>query len=945
MPTTLLWFRRLRAVLCAFLFLFPLSGLGQVVEVFSTPGAGSWTVPCGVTYVTVAVYGGGGGGGGSNTAGQAGGGGGAGGYAETGFIVTPGDVIPFTIGTGGSAGGPAGNGGAGGQTNLQPYSGLTAFGGSGGLCENNGGGGGAGGTTTLFGTYIFGENGNAGGASIGGHGGSNNGPNGGSGGLGGAAGVNGGNGFSLGSGGGGGGSKSGGANTSGGAGAGGGVVFTYNTTVTQPDAGADLDLCGITNLSGNTPDFGWTGTWTLVSGSASIASPNSPNSGISGIAAGSCATFRWTFTSPGCTSLFDEVTICNPVICNDDPCGAMPITVSTTGCSYTQYSNTGATASTGMAEPGCGNYDDNDVWFSLTVPANGQVTLQALDNGATGSVYPAIAVYEGTCDNLTHAGCDQTTSTITPSEISYNGTPGSTIYVRVWDYLDSENGFGLCAFTHTNSTGNVLPGNTSVTCGTPMTFMDPGGTGNYSVNSSAHYVICPDTPGQFVTLDFSSGFFNVENGFDAITILDGGDLTAPIIGQYTGTNSPGVVTSSASDGCLTVMFMSDYIVTQPGWQATVTCSSTAGTNNVVCSPTNCSGNCGQWICMDGIYPTTNDGNGIEDLALGTSGCFGAAGEIASKWFYFTILEDGTIEFTFDGPNGQDYDFAVWGPSTDGNPPCPFNTGEGPIRCSYAAVGNTGNPVGINAALGAGEQYEGVEGDGWVDALYTQAGETYAMILNIYMNGNPQPDIDLSIGGTGTIDCAPVFLPVEMHSLKGINQGDRNYVSWVTTNEMNNDFFTLEHSINGIDWEYAGTVDGSGTTTHSTYYGLYDNNPYFPVSYYRVRQTDYNGDFKYSETIAVNANRTPGEHLISELFPNPASTYVTFVYNGIGVTPANPLNIRVLDEFGHEVMNYNYVELLSGMPTSLRTSELGSGTYQLVASQRDQVYKQKLVVTH
>ena len=923
------------------LLLFPLSGVSQTTEIYST--SGTWQVPCGVTSVTIAVYGGGGGGGGSNSGGLAGGGGGAGGYAEATFAVSPGDMIPYTVGTGGSGGGPAGNGGTGGQSNLNPFSGLSALGGTGGFCENAGGGGGTGGTGSGWAINITGNNGNPGGVIIGGHGGNNDGPNGGSAGLGAGAGLNGGNAGDYGAGGGGGGDKDAGANTSGGNGSSGAVVFTYTSTVTRPDAGADINLCGVTNLSGNIPDAGWTGTWSLVSGSATITSPNSPTTAISGIAAGSCATFRWSFTMLGCLTLTDEVTICNPLICNDNPCGATPIGVSTTGCSYTQYSNSGATPTTGVVEPGCGNYSDNDVWFTMVVPANGQITIQAVDNGAPGSVYPAIAVYEGTCTDLLHAGCDQTTSTITPSEISYNGTPGSTIYVRVWDYFYSESGFGLCAYTHTNPTGSVLPGTTSVTCGTPMTFMDPGGSGNYSVNSSSHYIICPDTPGEFVTIDFLSGanFFDIENGFDAMTILDGGGLDAPIIGQYTGTNNPGEIISGAPDGCLTIMFMSDNIVTDFGWLATVSCTTEVVTNTYVCSPTNCSGECGQWICQDGLYPTTNDGNGIEDLAMGTSGCFGAAGEIASKWFYFTILTDGTIEFSFNGPNGQDYDFAVWGPSTDGNPPCPFNTGEGPIRCSFAANGS--NPVGLNAGLSGGEQFEGVEGDGWVDALNTVAGETYAMILNIYQNGNPQPDIDLTIGGTGTIDCAPVFLPVEMHSLNGINQGEKNFISWVTNSELNNDFFTLERSINGFEWAYAGTIDGAGTSVKPIYYSLYDYQPNLPVTYYRVKQTDFDGKFEYSDVIAVNAKRIPGDNIISELFPNPANSYVTFTYNGTKVSGLDPLNIRVVDKLGTEVMNYNYVELLAGMPTTLRTSELASGTYQLIATQGGNSFSQKLVI--
>jgi hypothetical protein len=836
------------------------------------------------------------------------------------------------VGAGGPGGNPAGAGGPGSQSNWNGGV-LWAIGGTGG--QPNGGVGGTGGNASAWATNVTGGDGFDGADMIGGDGGNAGGPNGGNGGNGGPGGIDGSIGGSYGGGGGGGGDKVGNSNPSGGQGASGAVIITYTSTVTLPDAGADQNLCGITNLAGNTPDAGWTATWTTISGPGSATSPNNPSSGLAGINPGTCTVFEYSFSMAGCPTQTDQVTICAPVICNDDPCGAMTIPISTSGCSYTQYSNTGSTATTGVTEPGCANYDDNDVWFQVTVPANGQVSFQAIDNGAPGSVYPGIAIYDGPdCSNLSHAGCDQTTSTGAPSEISYNGTPGETIWIRVWDWLDSESGFGLCAFTHNNTAGDIMPGATNtLTCGTTATFMDPGGTGNYMVNSAANYTICPDTPGQYITVDFSLGFFDIENGWDRLTILDGSQTDAPIIGQYTGTNSPGVVTSGAADGCLTFQFQSDNIVTDLGWEAIVSCSPTQATNTYVCSPTNCSGECGQWICADGLYPTTNDGNGIEDLAIESSGCFGTAGEVASKWFYFTVLSDGTIEFIFDGPNGQDYDFAIWGPSTDGNPPCPMNTGEAPIRCSYADVSNTANPVGLSAALGGGEYYEGAEGDGWVDALDVVAGETYAMILNIFMTGNPQPEIDLTIGGSGTLDCTPVVLPITLVDFYGINQGERNLLSWITSSEMNNDYFTVEGSINGYEWYHVGDVKSVGNSHDKQFYQLADGTPNIPVTYYRLIQVDVDGGRSYSDVIAVNANRGETDVLVTELFPNPTNSFANFTYTGDN--ELEPLNVTLKNEMGQTVQEFNYISVHKGMTNMLNVEDLKSGVYQVIFTQGNQ----------
>lgn len=939
----------MRAFLPKTLIVFIISCLGnfsmaQITEIFNTPGPGTWTVPCGVNFITVGVYGAGGGGGGSNTNSIGGGGGGSGAYVGNTYFVVPGQVFSYDVGQGGQGSPtPSGNGSTG---QLSVFNGnLFAPGGTGGRAASIGGANGTGGIVTIGWppVTIDGNDGNPGTVVTGGKGGNHPGPLGGVGGPGGAPGAPG---NPYGAGGGGGGRRDGSNTTVGSPGANGAIVITYNTTVTQPSAGPNVNTCNVVFLQGNAPDLGWTGTWSVVSGAPVIADVNDPNSQITIPVPGTCATVRWTFSAPGCPDLYDEVTICYPLICNDDPCGAIPLTVNNGSCSYTTFSNNGATHSTGMVEPGCGNYQGNDVWYSAVVPANGILTVNATDAAGGLSMGMGIALYDGpSCANVYHAGCDAALVSTDVAEITYMGTPGTTVYIRVWERDGEESNYQLCAFSHSNTYGDIIPGNNTITCGSPMTFMDPGGTGNYANNTGGTYILCPDTPGEYVTIDFSTGpnFFDIEDGYDKLTILDGNYDSSVIIGQWDGTTNPGVITSSAPDGCLTVLFQSDYAVNDLGWLATVSCSSTPGVNDTICSSTNCTGGCGVWICSEGLYPTTNDGGGIEDLSINTSGCFTSSGEIASQWFYFTALTTGTIEFSFNGPNGQDYNLAIWGPSTNGVPPCPMNTGDAPVLCSQALVGNSGgNPVGSSQVLGAGQSYEGPEGNGWVQQLNVVAGETYAMILNIYQNGNPQPVIDLTIGGTGELDCTPVFLPVELSSFDGINQGAHNRLNWVTRSELNNDYFTIERSINGFDWEVVGYVDGNGTSNRSRYYELVDYNPYFPITYYRLSQTDFDGKVtRHESVIAINNNKELEGDIVSTVFPNPTDTYATFTF--LGKDTQTPLNVKVLNEIGSVVMEFDYEELYKGMPSTLRTDELSSGMYTIVFTQGDNQDVQKLSI--
>ena len=144
---------------------------------------------------------------------------------------------------------------------------------------------------------------------------------------------------------------------------------------------------------------------------------------------------------------------------NDNPCAAIPVTV-TNSCTYAQYTNANATATAGIPAPGCANYAGGDVWFTFTVPASGNVTL----DGSTGVVTDGgMAVYSTTACNgtFTLIQCDDDNSAngLMPY-LSLTGlTPGATLYVRFWEYGGDNNGtFSLCIFD--NSAPPPPPNNT-----------------------------------------------------------------------------------------------------------------------------------------------------------------------------------------------------------------------------------------------------------------------------------------------------------------------------------------------------------------------------------------------------------------------------------------------------------------------------------------------------
>lgn len=99
---------------------------------------------------------------------------------------------------------------------------------------------------------------------------------------------------------------------------------------------------------------------------------------------------------------------------------------------------------------------------------------------------------------------------------------------------------------------------------TSGSFYDSGGqASNYTDDERKIWVFEPSNATS-ITLDFTS--FNLENNWDFLFLYDGNSIDAPLIGKYTGTTSPGTITSSG--GSITVEFRSDCATTSPGWVVT-----------------------------------------------------------------------------------------------------------------------------------------------------------------------------------------------------------------------------------------------------------------------------------------------------------------------------------------------------------------------------------------
>ncbi len=124
-----------------------------------------------------------------------------------------------------------------------------------------------------------------------------------------------------------------------------------------------------------------------------------------------------------------------------------------------------------------------------------------------------------------------------------------------------------------------------------------------------------------------------------------------------------------------------------------------------------------------------------------------------------------------------------------------------------------------------------------------------------------------------LDCTS--LPVELSLFKATTTENDVLLHWTTESELNNAFFEVQRSIDGVVWSSLTSIEGHGTTLSAQHYSYVDAPPVYGNLYYRLRQVDTDGSFTYSEVLNVYR-----EGVIElSVFPNPANQYINLFYQG------------------------------------------------------------------
>ncbi len=170
------------------------------------------------------------------------------------------------------------------------------------------------------------------------------------------------------------------------------------------------------------------------------------------------------------------------------------------------------------------------------------------------------------------------------------------------------------------------------------------------------------------------------------------------------------------------------------------------------------------------------------------------------------------------------------------------------------------------------------------------------------------------------------------------------LNWSTSAEINNHYFTVQRSTDGVNFVDILTVPGAGNSNHVNLYDAIDGQALSGISYYRLKQTDFDGAFTYSNIVKVSSAGKEFSFLLTPNLGNLESE-IKIIITGAGADQKIPVDL--FDVLGRKVYSVVYTSDAAGNISellSLSGTSLTTGTYIVVAyPAAAKEVKQKLVI--
>lgn len=184
------------------------------------------------------------------------------------------------------------------------------------------------------------------------------------------------------------------------------------------------------------------------------------------------------------------------------------------------------------------------------------------------------------------------------------------------------------------------------------------------------------------------------------------------------------------------------------------------------------------------------------------------------------------------------------------------------------------------------------------------------------------------------------LPIELTTFKAFNKASNVELIWSTASESNNDYFSIERSVNGEDFEVIGEVIGAGNSNRTLNYSFTDEDPLKEMAYYRLKQTDFNLDYSYSKLVSVKSEVANKGSF--KIYPNPVnkSELINLYFSEDN---SDNIEVRVYNAFGKMVFKQTLNNAANTEVSLDFHNSIPQGTYFITFVSNNKVYKKKLIV--
>jgi trimeric autotransporter adhesin len=173
----------------------------------------------------------------------------------------------------------------------------------------------------------------------------------------------------------------------------------------------------------------------------------------------------------------------------------------------------------------------------------------------------------------------------------------------------------------------------------------------------------------------------------------------------------------------------------------------------------------------------------------------------------------------------------------------------------------------------------------------------------------------------------VVLPVVLTKFTGTQVNENIRINWSTTREINAAYFEIEHSMNGSHFEKAGTVANmNGNSNNERKYDFLHTDPKKGINFYRLKQFDIDGNFKYSNIIPVVFQSSAINSI--RINPNPVNTMLKVF---IDASENAAITCKIYNVDGREVKTFHAAISSGSNAVSADISTLANGSYILVIS--------------